>query len=149
MNLPDDLNRFLQSGQQLGFGGQRCETGEVRLNTLADLQVSTFRLQTYATPLQGEDPHKSEPGYYLVPAVSLVAECENYLPEFLLVWLPDEGGFGTGDEEHGHLLVFPDVTWTDIVANPVLYLEAQWNPDRGTGIYLRPWPKYPYKPYDD
>ena len=148
MNLPDDLSQFLQSGRQLDFGGLRCETGQIRLNTIPDLQVSTFHLQTYATPLQKEDPHKDDGEFYLIPAVSLVAECENYEPEFLLLWLPDEGLFGAGDEEHGHLLVFPGATWTDIVANPVLYLEAQWNLENGTGVYLRPWPKYPYKLWD-
>lgn len=96
--------------------------------------------------MQEKDPHKEEENgdVYLVPVVSLVRECEHYSPQFLLVWLPQEGLFGTGDEEHGHLLTFPGVTWTEIAAQPVPYLEAQWTPDNGKAEYLRPWPKYAY-----
>lgn len=144
MNLPEDLTRFLSDGRQLDFDPARCETGRITLNGLEDLKAETFNLQTYATPLETEDPHWEDGGYYHIPAVSLVKECEDYEPRFLLVWLPQEGVFGTGDEEHGHLLTFPGVTWTDIVAGPIPYLEANWNPEDGRSVYLRPWPKYGY-----
>jgi hypothetical protein len=54
--------------------------------------------------------------------------------------------FGTGDAEHGHLIVFPGATWTEIAMALVPYLEAQWNPERLNAEYLLPWPKYEFKP---
>jgi hypothetical protein len=144
--LPDDLVGFLQSGQEWNYNAAACAMGAVTLNGLPELKVETFHLQTYATPWEDEDPNAEdeEDNFYLVPAVSLVKACENYLPKFLLVWLPQEGLYGSGDEEHGHLLTFPGATWKDIAEQPATYMEAQFTPGNGRSEYLRPWPKYPY-----
>ncbi len=151
MELPDDLIAFLQSKRQWNYNAAESEMGNITLNELSELKVETFHLQTYATPLESEDPHVEDEvgGYYHVPAVSLVKECEFYSPQFLLVWLPQEGLFGNGDEEHGHLLTFPSANWADIVAQPAQYLEAQFMPGNGISEYLRPWPKYMHGEWAD
>ena len=144
LHLPDDFKQFLQNRQQLNFDSTQCETGAIALNSLSELKLSTFLLQTYASPIEEDDPHREQAGFYHVPAVSLLKECENYYPQMLLVWLPQESLFGTGDEEHGHLLVFSGATWTNIASKPIPYLEAQWTPDSDKVKYLCPWPRYDY-----
>lgn len=144
LQLPDDLHQFLEHGKSLAFDPKDCETGAITFHSLSDLSLSEFHLQTYATPIEKDDPNVGESGVYVVPAVSLLSDCQKYGADFLLVWLPEEKKFGSGDEEHGHLIVFANATWSDIMANPVSYLEAQWNEGGEFGEYLRPWDKYPF-----
>lgn len=41
--------------------------------------------------------------------------------------------YATWDNEHYKLFVFPNMTWSGIVADPRPYIEAQWEgPDPGT-----------------
>ncbi len=143
LNLPVDLREFLQAQRQLQYNPEECEAGKVGLNILLELQLVNLLVNTYATPLEQEDPHDGEMGY-LVPAISLTNSCEGYSPEFLLLWLPTENLFGNFDIEHGHLLVFPQASWTDIVENPVAYLNSQWEPENRVSAHFRPWPKYTF-----
>ena len=91
------------------------------------------------------DPHAGESGYYAIPAVNLVADAEGYEPEYILLWLPNEQAYGTWDTDHAELLVFPDVSWTDIAADPLPFVAAQWDGPE-PGVPFVPYPKYPYKP---
>jgi hypothetical protein len=40
--------------------------------------------------------------------------------------MPDEQLYGSWDADHSRLLVFPQTKWTDIVQNPIPYLNSQW-----------------------
>jgi hypothetical protein len=140
-NLPKETIQFLKLGKQLKYDVTGCEAGEVKLKSLAQLTLGEVWI---GTDLE-DDPHSGEDGYYSVPAVSLTGECEAYNPEFILLWLPTEKLFGSWDTDHWVLTVFPEATWSDIVARPTVYLNAQWDPGAGVGGLLIPWPKYEFK----
>ena len=143
LSLPTDLGDFLQNRKQLQYAEEECEAGHVALHTPSELRLVNLLVNTYATPLEEEDPHQGESGY-LVPAISLTASCQGYDPNFLLLWLPTENLYGNFDTEHGHLNVFPNANWTDITENPIVYLNSQWEPENGLSAVFQPWPKYQF-----
>ena len=141
LNLPADLQEFLQAKKELHYAVEECEAGKVSLHPFSGLRLTNLLVNTYATPLEETDPHQGASGY-LVPAVSLTASCESYDPNFLLLWLPTENLYGNFDTEHGHLNVFSEASWTDIAENPVAYLNSQWEPEDSLSVSFQPWPKY-------
>lgn len=145
LNLPQDLVKFFRFGKQLTYNPERCEVGCVKLFTLSQLSLGRVYVDSEESPLAKNDPHVGEYGYYSVPAVDLVASCEGYNPKGILIWLPDFELFGTWDGDHWDVRVFPGVTWTGIVSNPIKYINAQWYPDEIANEFLVPWHKYPFK----
>jgi hypothetical protein len=140
-NLPSEAVEFLKAGKQLNYDFKSIEAGEVKLKRFDQLELKEVWI---GTDIDG-DPHANEDGYYSIPAVSLTGECKNYSPEFILLWLPEEKIFGGWDCDHWVLTVFPAATWTDIVASPAHYLNAQWDYSSKVGTHLKPWPKYQFK----
>jgi hypothetical protein len=143
--LPDDLQAFLRDGRQLEYDPSACEPGQVLLlplgkHTLAEVWIDGKQLVGVA-----DDPHAGNKGYYAVPAINLVGSCEAYDPEHVLLWLPEEGLYGTWDCDHWELCVFPRAAWTDIAADPLPYLNAQWYPSPAVAELFVPWPKYPFR----
>jgi hypothetical protein len=142
-NLPKETVEFLQEGRQLEYDHSRIEAGEVKLKRLDELTLGEVWIDN---ELPG-DPHAGEDGSYIVPAVSLTGECQHYLPEFILLWLPHEKLFGAWDCDHGVLKVFRNTSWSEIVANPAPYLNAQWDVYDKLGTEFVPWPQYEFRPY--
>jgi hypothetical protein len=131
LNLPEDLVDFLGAGRALSYDESRCTPKGVTLLPLDRLSVRTVGARAReSSDLSEEDPHAGGSGYYRVPAVSLVGTCRNYRPAGLLVWLPDSEVFGSWDDDHHTLWVFPGVNWSRIAADPVPYLNACWSPRR-------------------
>jgi hypothetical protein len=139
--LPSDAVDFLQKGNQFTYDPEECEPGEVKLNNLNQLVLG----EIWIDPHLESDPHSGEKGYYSVPAVSLTGECEDYDPEFILLWLPEEKLFGSWDSDHWILIVFIDTTWKEICEQPALYLNAQWDNETPVGSFFEPWHKYEIK----
>ena len=102
------------------------------------------------------DPHRGR-GFYVVPAVNLVASCEHYDALGILLWIPREKMFGNWDCDHhviqvlvtrrvrGDTSSIEAATWGDIEADPLRFINAQWGFDATTSKILIPWPKYPWK----
>lgn len=140
-DLPKDTVEFLRAGQQLKYDSTRIEVGEVKLKRLNKLSLGEIWI---GTEMDG-DPHAGEDGYYAIPAVSLTGECKAYDPEFILLWLPKEKLFGTWDCDHWVLTVFRGAGWSDIVAKPAGYINAQWDSQDKLGSPFVPWPNYKFK----
>jgi hypothetical protein len=143
IKLPDDLRDFLQDEKLLEYDFGKCDAGKVTLNTFSELQLANLWVNTYRTSAENDDPNQGEVGY-LVPAISLTKDCQDYDPRFLLLWLPEENLYGGFDTDHGNIWVFPDTTWTNIKENALVYLNAQWNPMSGISIPFKPWLKYEF-----
>ena len=141
LDLPDETTDFLRAGRQFEYDQGSIEPGEVKLKRLEELTMGEVWI---GTDLQG-DPHADEDGYYAIPAVSLTGECKSYDPEFILLWLPREKLFGTWDCDHWVLKVFRSATWSDIVASPAAYLNAQWDCSEEFSKPFLPWPDYAFK----
>jgi hypothetical protein len=142
--VPDDLKAFLSAGKQLQYDPRGCEPGLIKLLPLDKLVLGEVRVAALAAAAEQGDPHAWQRGYYVIPAVNLVAEADGYDPEFILLWLPEDDAYGTWDNEHYELLVFPGVTWSEIAANPLPYIGAQWDGPE-PGIPFAPHPKYPFQ----
>jgi hypothetical protein len=147
LRLPGDLRDFFAARRQLEYDASRCEAGRVTL-----LPLEKLRVQKYLTrPTRhgqvrrlDDDPHQ-EDGYYWVPAVNLVADCEGYDPAGLLVWLPEDGLFGTWQSDWLSILVFPGASWTDIAADPIRFINGAMGIG-GVTEELKPWPRHPFVP---
>lgn len=144
-NLPKELRDFLQSGKQLDYDQSKCEPGKITLKKLKDLKADEVWIDSEESPIAEKDPNKGKEGYYTVPAVSLIEDCEGYEPDFILLWLPNENLFGTWDCDHLDLKIFLKATWNDIVKNPLPYINAQWEADSNISRYFVPYPKYEFK----
>jgi hypothetical protein len=140
MQLPNDLQTFLSLRKQLKYKASNCIPGRMVLKALSDLELS----EVWTEPLHNDDPHYGEKGYYAIPAVSLVHECEGYDPEFILAWLPQDKLFGTWDSDHWNLKVFPEADWKSIVNNPIPFINAQWDPDSKVSQNFTPWSRYEF-----
>jgi hypothetical protein len=144
-NLPNDLEIFLRSGKQFDYDAEATETGEIELKSLSEIEPGVVWVNSKVSPLNDDAPHAGETGYYEVPAISLTNKCENYDPEFLLLWLPNEKLYGAWDSDDWYLYVFPGKTWTDIVNDPRTYINAMWfDFDRKVSAYFKPYPNYQY-----
>ena len=147
MELPPDLEAFLNEGRQLEYDVDACEAGQIVLLPRKDLKVRLFPTDVDNGPIDNSnDPHFRELGCYLVPAVSLLAECDGFDPDGLLLWLPEERCYGTWDSSHTLLEAFShDVSWSDIANDPISFINSFWDDERvGELAPLIPWPKYQY-----
>lgn len=140
--LPEDLVEFLRAGTPLEYDPDDCQAGTITLHTIDQLRLEYFSMVSESP----DDPHQDDEGCYLVRGVSLIAECENYSPEGLLLWLPFDKQYGLWDGEHDTLFVFgPDVGWSEIAADMPHYINAEWGEDGSAEVTdLEPWHFHPY-----
>lgn len=131
LRLPRELVSFLKTGSKLKYRAAKTEVGPIQLKPLDHLQLSTFEVEQPATKGKGGKSTTAR-----VRGVDLVAECDNYGPDGILIWLPDYRCFGQHDPDHLRLVVFPRAKWSDLVAAPAKYLDAQWNDFATFGEYL-------------
>lgn len=87
--FPHDLVTYLKGGKQLKYDADECEPGQIILLPFDELMLGEVYIDSEESPIAENDPHAGEEGYYSVPAVNLVADCEGYDPEGILIWLPD------------------------------------------------------------
>jgi hypothetical protein len=142
--IPEDLGDYLKSKKQLEYDASQCVPGQISLLEYETLEIGEVYIDSEESPLIKTDPHAGEIGYYAVPAVNLVADCDGFDPDGILIWLPDQKCYGTWDCDHYDVLVFPHATWTEILANPLVYINAQWKPQGVLCQYFVPFPKYPF-----
>jgi hypothetical protein len=142
LNLPQDLVAFLRDGHRCEYDPTTCEAGTVTFLPLDQLKLELFPIISDSA----EDPHAGESGCYLVKGVSLIASCDNYDPEGLLLWLPLDECYGLWDGEHGTLIVFgADVCWTEIAEDLPRHINAEWGIENSAPVTsLNPWLKYSY-----
>ena len=143
-NLPQDLIDFLRNKKRLRYDYALCQAGKIKLKNIHDLSIEDVYVDSEESPLSKDDPNAGKKGYYAVPAISLVAECQGYDPDGILVWVPDISMFGSWDCDHWDLLVFPNITWTQIAANPLPFINAQWQPHIVSCEFFAPWNIYEF-----
>jgi hypothetical protein len=82
-------------------------------------------------------------GYYLVPAVPLARRSrrDRQREDGFLLWYPKYSKFGQWDSEHDNAIHFGETTWSNIVANPIRYLNQMWEWNEQDPIFHRvtPW----------
>ncbi len=139
LNLPQDLVDFISHGKSLSYDEEKCIIGHIELVPIESL----MRGRIYVDKIVSNQNDLRE-GYYIVPAVDLIAECEGFDAWGVLVWLPDIQKFGAWDCDHRELRVFSKAKWSNIVEDPIKYLNAQW---KSTGAEIAIFvasDKYPF-----
>ncbi len=145
LNLPQDLITFLRERRELIYSAADCEVGKVVLEWLEDLELSAAEAHVADEDHFADDPHHGEDGHYSIPCVSLLLDCEGYLPWGVLCWFPAERQFGTVDSDHGRILLFgPNVGWRDIERDPARWLSLQWRAEQPK--CFQPQGRYPFVP---
>ena len=133
LNLPKDLVDFIGQGKSLSYDKEKCVIGQIELVT-----IDTFiKGRIYVDETEAIEGNSTR-GYYVIPAVDLIAECEGFDAWGLLVWLPEKKMFGSWDSDHRILRVFPNIKWADIVKEPIKYLNVLWEPQKVENIIYLP-----------
>lgn len=136
-SVPSDAISYLQNHRSFDYDPSMSECGAVVLAPVENLDVRDFWVdgegQNWA-----DDPHAAEVGYYVVPCIDLVSQVDGFDPEGILVWIPRVASFGSWDADHWDLIVFYSTGWEAIVADPLRYINAQWDPDCEFD-FLKPW----------
>jgi hypothetical protein len=149
MQLPRDLKAYLHPTRPRRIRAESADyvygTDVIELLPLRELKVEALRVRPQLQPLSSKDPHRSEGGYYAVPAVNLVGGDAAYS----LLWLPVEKRYGTFDQEHSMLMAFqPKLTWKKLQADFDRYFGATNTGgdigDRELAEYLAPWPTHSF-----
>jgi hypothetical protein len=141
--LPEDLLSFLGTRRTLDFDTERSEVGPVKLVRKEDLKESTITTHPGCQSII-EDPYDLIDGLYQIEVYDLIAGSDRFGTEGLLCWIVALKCYASVDGEHGDILTFPEVTWTEIVKDPQMYLDAQWDTD-GVGTRALPWLHFPLK----
>jgi hypothetical protein len=147
--IPRDLREFLAAGGTLQYDADECDPGKVTLCTMEQLQLCLFSVDSDDTDVEDEDPHREDPGCYLVEGVDLIRDADGgYGSEGLLIWLPQDECYAAWDGGHNKMFVFDNsTTWSDIVQSPVPYLNAQWESYESALVSpIRPWIHHVYNP---
>ncbi|MEZ6143189.1 MAG: hypothetical protein R3B84_21705 [Zavarzinella sp.] len=141
IDLPEDLRDFLSQSGSLEYDTAESSIGVIRLKSLDDLAESVISTHPCCQSII-DDPYKSFDGTYQISVCNLIADSDDYDPNGLFCWIPKLATYATIDTDHGDIIVFPYVTWHEIVKNPLEYLDVQWNlTDVGTRVL--PWLFFP------
>jgi hypothetical protein len=143
-NLPQDLVDFLQSGEGLRYDPTGTEIGYVALKSFASLGTSTIAMYPGCQNII-DDPYYLLDGRYQIEVVNLIAESESYDADGLLCWITRIQEFGSVDPDHGTIVAFPGVTWSTIVADPVRFLDQQWDRNEEISDLVQPWMHFPFR----
>ncbi len=143
LNLPESLLKFIESGNQLQFDAAQCEAGTIELRAPGELKLERLPVSVYGTEFESANPQRGETGFYYPLVVPLTKG--DFVTYAVLLWLPREQRFGSYDDEHRLIVTFPDASWAAIVADPLLYLNAHWEPETAPGAAFNPWPAHPFR----
>lgn len=170
LDLPSDLTSFLRESHILEYDFLACEAGQVTLCAIESLRLIEIYVNSEETPFEAclrpeeddeyeynpdmWDPHCVE-GFYAIQAVNLIASVTGYegFAAGTLLWYPKYRQYGQWDNEHGNAIRFGNISWSDIVADPVHFMNAKWRWDEKEEIFnwVTPWldPEFDYRPgYD-
>ena len=129
--LPPDLVGFHENGCAFEYDPDLIEVGMISLYPLEDIELREFGVNSrHDAYWANKDPHRNEPGYYVVPAYDLVMGCKNHAPRGVLIYIPSLGVYGQYDDDHSTITYFPKICWWNIVGDPRTYLNGQWTRER-------------------
>jgi hypothetical protein len=141
--LPHDLLEFLHAGRQLEYDVENSDVGPIKLKHDTDLSLATISTFPGCQSII-DDPYFGLKGLYQSAVYDLVAESQDFDTKGLLCWIVALKRFGCIDPEHGDIITFPGVTWTEISAHPLPFITAQWG-GNVAAVRVLPWIYFPFK----
>ena len=136
--LPEDLIAHLSDAANRSLTLSDGEIRELTYYAPDDAPLKTFEVDSYQLHNEGlldHDPEEQRKfsGY------DLIATCNAYDPEGILIWFPEWSRYGSWDCDHLSIITYPDVTWTQIAADPTWYVNGQWYPEKVKHERVNPW----------
>jgi hypothetical protein len=129
MPIPQDLRDFLTKPETRHMSLKEGEVRELTLFSAEELKLEKFVVDSCELHVNG--PLEVDPGEQReYEGYSLIKECNNYDPNGVLTWFPGFNAYGSADTEHQRIIIYPGVTWTDILRAPTWYVNGEWYPDR-------------------
>ena len=138
MFTPSDLKKYLETSSNRKMRFRFGEIKEVELFTFDELEVKVFDVQTTHYYLNGEYSEDDDQKYEY-RGLNLVKNCNSYSPEGILVWFIDLFSYGSWDCDHHTIMLFTEISWTEILKEPDIYFNAQWYPKNVDHKYIKPW----------
>lgn len=136
--IPTDLLEFLTSSKNRILSLADGEIRQLEFFAPVELKLSSFIVNSYELYLKGilkTDPDEERQ----FEGCSLIRECNSYSAEGVLVWFPEFNSYGSADPDHQSIIIYPTITWSDIIRDPTWYVNGQWHPDRVTHEEVNPW----------
>jgi hypothetical protein len=137
MLIQQDLYNFLKHLENLNMFLTDGEVRKLKFFSPDELISKKFTVDSYdlySNGLLENDPEERKE----YEGIDLIRDCE-YDPEGVFVWFPEFHAYGSSDTDHGGIIIYPDVTWSDIVLSPTWYINGQWYPDRVSHQKVNPW----------
>jgi|SRR5215469_15662969 len=138
MNIPGDLHQFLSRAENRHLTLSEGELRDLTFFAPEELKLQKFIVDSFELRLNG--PLKTDPReqrHY--EAFSLIKTCKSYSPAGVIAWFPELRAYGSADTDHGRIIIYPGVSWTEIMREPTWYINGQWYPDRVAHEEVNPW----------
>ena len=137
-SLQIELREYLSNPENLIIKLDAGELMSVRLHALDQVPLTMFDVNS--SELFMNRPLKNDPEETReYQGFDLVADCEDYQPEGIMIWFPEWQRFGSWDCDHHTIMTFPHAQWADIVKAPTWYFNGQWYPDKIEHEEVNPW----------
>ncbi|MBI1176200.1 hypothetical protein GC207_02035 [bacterium] len=138
MSIPEDLRDYLSKPENREMTLVAGEVRRLRFFEPDELTPQKFIVDSFELHLNGplaSDPEEQREyvGY------SLIKECNDYSPEGVLAWFPEFKAYGSADTDHQRIMIYPGITWSDILREPTWFINGQWYPDRVAHEEVNPW----------
>jgi hypothetical protein len=138
MPIPQDLHDFLSKPDNRRLILREGEVRDLTFFAPEELKLQKFIVDSFELHLNGPlavDPKEQREyeGY------SLIKTCKSYSPDGVFVWFPKFTAYGQADPDHRRIIIYPNVTWTEIVRDPTWYINGEWYPDRVAHEVVNPW----------
>lgn len=144
MNIPIDCFEFLSNEDWLRFfyeGDCDFEVKRVELVQASYLQEVNVPLRSryYRDQIGCKDaPSDKNWEYKAVPLVLRDFD-EMFAPHSLLLWFPDLSRYGSWDNTHHIIFIFPNVSWAGIIAELFEYINSPWDLSSSLHQPFMPW----------
>ena len=138
MHIPQDLHDFLSKPENRQMTLSEGEVRQLTFFVPNELTPQKFVVDSFELHLNGLlkiDPNEQRE----YQGFSLVRECKSYSPNGIFVWFSEFDAYGSWDCDHLRIIIYPGVTWTDIIREPTWYINGQWYPDRVKHKEVNPW----------
>jgi len=138
MPIPQDLRDFLSKPENRHMSLKEGEVRDLTFFSPEELKLEMFVVDSFELHLNG--PLEVDPGEQReFEGHSLIKECNDYDPKGVLTWFPGLNAYGSADTEHQRIIIYPGVTWTDILRAPTWYVNGEWYPERVSHEAINPW----------
>jgi len=138
MSIPQELHDFLSKPENRHMTLSEGEVRDLTFFAPEELRLEKFVVDSFELHLNGPlavDPNERREyeGY------SLIKTCNSYSPKGVFVWFPEFNAFGQADGDHGSIIIYPGISWPDIIREPTWFINGAWYPERISHKVVNPW----------